>query len=178
MPGHSTLLEWAQHPKPKQKFIKYQHSTEPGKHIQVHNAEKSTYTVQCITGKFKKDQHSWVYALSHEWILSLNWRYVCVTLLLVNIFTRMFWEPISSPTRSFFTCMDTSTLTCHTECGANKIVNFVLISKAIMCMDSKVFNYCSKIHLASETSICTEVFEILILLQIFCTYSIFQFLVL
>ena len=49
---------------------------------------------------------------------------------------------------------------CHAECGANKIVNFVLISKTIMCM--KVFNYCSKIHLDSETSIITEVFEILI----------------
>ena len=43
-------------PSPNKKDVKFNHSTKPGDTVQVHDAEKATFTVQCITGKCKKDQ--------------------------------------------------------------------------------------------------------------------------
>ena len=49
---------WNEHstPSPNKKDVKFYHSTKPGDPVRVYDAEKSTFTVQCVTGKCKKDQ--------------------------------------------------------------------------------------------------------------------------
>ena len=49
---------WNEHstPSPNKKDVKFYHSSKPGDHVRVHDAEKGTFTVQCVTGKCKKDQ--------------------------------------------------------------------------------------------------------------------------
>ena len=55
---HTIVKFWLDNsvPSPNKKDVKWRHSSKPGEHVRVYNADRSAYTIQCTTQKCNKDQ--------------------------------------------------------------------------------------------------------------------------